>query len=174
MAKRVRIGKYAVPALLLLTVIIGSVAAVAYVVLRFTVTSTVQANPKVCFYEWATATKKNNFNYAFNIFPALKTIEENATHGIYSWDTVSHTCYLRISGITNSANIQTAYIKVYKDAVTVVAITWNSGDPLPQTWISFTASANTKYTIWIEVTATSGATVGQSSVITVEMKVENP
>jgi len=174
MSRPVRIGKYSIPALLLLALAVGSVAATAYVILQFTATVTVQSNPKVSFYEWATLSKRNTFNYAFNIFPSVKTVEENATHGIFCDDTVSHTCYLRISGITNSANVQIAYVKVYNATNTIVTITWNNGESLPQSWTMFTAGAGKKYSIWMEVTATAGATVGQSSVITVDMKVEQP
>lgn len=174
-SKHVRIGKYSVPALILLAIAVGSVAAVAYAVLQFTLSATVVANPKVCFIKWADGTKANTFSQSFNIFPSIKTIDENASYGIWSWDTVAtHVASLRISGITNSANVQTVYLKVYNSTATVVTITWNSGDALPTSWTSFTAAINTKYTIWFEVTATSGATVGQTSVITVDMKVENP
>jgi len=170
----VRIGKYSIPALLLLALAVGSVAATAYVILQFTATVTVQSNPKVSFYEWATLSKKNTFNYACNIFPSVKTIEENATHGIFCDDAVSHTCYLRISGITNFANVQIAYIKVYNASGTIVAITWNNGESLPQSWTVFTAGAGKKYSVWMEVTASAGAVPSSSSVITVDMKVENP
>jgi len=169
--KRVRIGKYAVPALLLLALTVGTAAAAVYVILQFTTTVTVKANPAVCFYEWATVTKKNSFSETFNIFPSVKTVDDNATHGIYNWQTSGRVAYLRIFSITNSGNVQRVYMKVVG---TTVEITWNSGDALPTSWTSFTAAAGTKYTIWIEVTATSTATVDTSSVITFDMKVENP
>jgi len=171
MRKPVRIGKYTIPALLLLSLIIGTVSATVYVVLQFTASVTVQANPKVSFYQWATKTKKNTFTETFNIFPSIKTIDDNATHGIFCDDTASHICYLRINGMTNSANIQTVYVKLVG---TAVEITWNSGGTLPTSWVQFTAAAGAKYTILVEVTATSGATVGQASAITFDMKVENP
>jgi len=168
--RSVRIGKYTIPALLLLALVTGTVSATVYVVLQFTASVTVQANPKVSFYRWGTGTKQNTFTETFNIFPSIKTVDDNATYGIFCDDTASHVCNLRITSITNSANIGTVYVKIVG---TAVEITWTGGT-LPTSWVQFTAAAGVKYTIWIEVTATSGATVGQTSAITFEMKVENP
>lgn len=170
----IHIGKYSVPALILLMLTIGSVVAVAYAVLQFTLSATVVANPKVCFIKCADSTKANSFSQSFNIFPTINTIDENATYGIWNWDTAAHTTSLRISGITNSANIQTITIYVKLGVTSVATITWSSGGSLPTTWVSFSAAASTKYTIWFEVAGTSGATIGTTSVITVDMKVENP
>lgn len=169
-----RIGKSSVPALLLLSLIVGSAFAAAYVVMQFTLTATVQANPKVCFIKWADGTKANTFDYAVNIFPTVKTIDENITYGIWNWDTLAHTTNLRIASITNSGNIATVTVYVKLDGTTVATITWSTGGSLPTSWISFSATASMKYTIWMEITATSGATVGQTSVIKLDMKVENP
>lgn len=173
MRKPVRIGKYSVPALILLALAVGTVSAAVYVILQFTATVTVQQYPKVTFWEWATSTKKNTFDESFNIFPDIKSVNENASHGIFCDDTVSHTCYLRISDITNSGNIQTVYLKVY-DGGTALEITWNYGEGLPTTWTQFTVGPGAKYSIWMEVTGNSTASVGTSSVITLDMKVENP
>jgi len=172
--KSLRVGKYSVPTLALLAVIVGSVAAAAYVVLSFTATLTVAANPKVAFVEWATSAKKNTFDYAVNIFPSVKTVDENSTYGVWNWDTAAHTAYLRIVGITNSANIQRVYLKVHDGVSTVVSVEWLSGQALPQAWTMFTAAASKKYAVWVEVTGASGAAVGSSSVVSVEMKVEAP
>jgi len=172
--KPIRIGKYSASALLLVALTIASVAAVAYVIMQWTTTATVAANPKVSFIKWADSTKANSFNYAVNIFPSIKTIDENITYGIWNWDTAAHTTSLRISGITNSGNIATVTIYVKLSSTTVATVTWSTGDSLPTTFVDFSAAASTKYTIWAEVTATSGAVVGQTSVITVDMKVENP
>jgi len=174
LGKPLRIGKYSVPALLLLSIVIGSVAAVAYVVMQFTLTATVQANPKVCFIRWSDSTKANTFNYAVNIFPSLKTIDENVTYGIWNWDTTAHTTSLRIETITNSGNIASITIYIKLGVTTVATITWSTGGSLPTSWVAFSAAASTKYTIWMEITAASGAVVGQTSVITLDMKVENP
>ena len=171
MGEKLRIGKYTIPALLLLALIVGTAAAAVYVILQFTATVTVQANPAVSFYEWATDPKKNTFDETFNIFPDVKTINDNATHAIYNWETSNRTAHLRISSITNSGNIQ----KVNMTLVgTAVGLVWNSGDSLPTSWVTFTATAGTKYTIRIEVTATGTASVGTTSVVTFEMKVEQP
>ena len=166
MHKSVRIGKYTIPALLLLALVTGTVAATVYVVLTFNASLTVQANPRVCFYNWTSAAKVNTFTESFNIFPSVTTINTNASCGIYS--ATAGTSYLRISSITYDGNIQKVNMTV--DGVSVV---WNYGETLPQpSWQTFATSDDTYYTIRIEVEAKSGAS--GSSDITFEMKVENP
>jgi len=172
MGKPISIGKYSFPALLLLALTITSVVAVAYVVMQWNITATVAANPKVCFIKWADSTKANSFSDAVNIFPSIKTIDENITYGIWNWDTAAHTTSLRIASISNSGNIAIVTVYVKLGATTVATVTWSTGGTLPTSYVSFSATASTKYTIWMEITATSGATV--SSVITLDMKVENP
>ena len=168
MHKSVRIGKYTIPALLLLALAIGSVVAVAYVVLTSTMTATVVPNPKVCFVQWP-ATKANTFSYGFNIFADIQTIDDNVTHGIWNWDTGAHDISLRVSDITNEGtNIASFKVKVYNASTTIAEITsvgtsWSGPYSIP---------GLTKYTIGINVTAT-GSPSG-SSVFTVDMKVENP
>lgn len=165
-----RIGKYSVPVLILLALTLGTVIAATYIVVEFTSTITVEANPKVCFIEWITDNKKNRFDYTVNIFPSIKTSDKNITYGLYNWDTVAHMANLRISNITNSANIERLYMRIY-DSGTLLELTWTT-QTLPTGWITFSAAASTKYTIQMNVTAASDAVIGQSSVITAEIKVE--
>ena len=161
--------------LLISALLIATVSAAAYVTLTWTTTATVGTYPKVCFFAWsAPTTKLNTFNYAVDIFPSIKTINVNITYGIWSWDSPGQTVSMRISSITNQAtNIQnvTTYVK---DATNTTKITvqFIDGGSLPTTWQSFSASATTKYTLWTEIEAKSTASV--SSVITYELKVENP
>ncbi len=169
MHKSVRIGKYTIPALLLLALAIGSVAAVAYVVLSSTMTATVVANPNVCFIKWQDSSKQNTFSYAFNIFPSIQTIDENVTHGIWNWDTGAHDISLRVSDITNEGtNIASFKVKVYNATATIAEIT-----SVSTSWSGpYSIPAGAKYTIWIEATAT--ASPSGNSIFTVDMKVENP
>jgi hypothetical protein len=166
MHKSVRIGKYTIPALLLVALVTGTVAATVYVVLTFNASVTVQDNPRVCFYNWTATDKVNTFTESFNIFPSVKTVNDNASCGIYS--ATAGTSKLRISAITSSGNIDKVNMTVVGEAVEVV---WTGGS-LPTTWQTLTTSDDTYYTIRIEVTADSGAS--GSSGITFEMKVENP
>jgi hypothetical protein len=174
--RKVKIGRFSVSLLTVVAIVlmasIGTVFAVAYVVLQWTATATVSANPKVCFIKWQDGSKQNTFDYAVSIFPSIKTIDENITYGIWNWDTASHTVYLRWSGLTNSGNIARLYIKVHDGANTIYSKEWTSIPTFPTVWESFNVPANTKYSIWLEITATSGAT--GSSVFTFELKVENP
>ena len=167
--KTVRIGKYTIPALLLLALTIGTAVATVYVVLQFTATATVQANPKVCFFKWADDTKANNFTYGFNIFPNIQTIDENVTYGIWNWDGVSHDIYLRVSSITNQGqNIASFNVTVYNASTTIATIT-----TVGTTWSGpYSVPSGAKYTIWIEATAT--AAPSGTSDFTVDMRVENP
>ena len=166
MHKSVRIGKYTIPALLLLALVTGTVAATVYVVLTFNASLTVQANPRVCFYNWTSAAKVNTFTESFNIFPSVTTINTNASCGIYS--ATAGISYLRISSISTPGNIQEVNMTIVGTAVQVL---WTGGG-LPTSWQTFSTSATTYYTIQIEVEAKSGAS--GSSDITFEMKVENP
>jgi hypothetical protein len=172
MGKRVRIGKYAIPALLLVALTVGTVAAAIYVILQFTVTVTVEEFPRVNFYNWGTGDRTNTFSESFNIFPNVTTIQENATHGIYS--ETAGTCYLRISSISNTTNLERVNVTVYNGGQ-LKSIVWNYGESLPQSWgTGFTTAATTYYTIWMEVTGASVAYPGKATDITVEMKVESP
>jgi len=167
MRRSARIGKYTIPVLLLVALVTGTVAAVVYVVLTFNASLTVQANPRVHFYNWTAAAPVNTFTESFNIFPGVTTINTNASCGIYA--TASGTCELRISSISTPGNIQEVNMSIVGTAVQVL---WTSGGGLPTSWQTFSPAATTYYTIWIEVEAKAGAT--GSSAITFEMKVENP
>jgi len=162
--------------LLITSLLIATVSAAAYVTLQWTTTTTVVANPKVCFIKWSDGSKQNTFDYAVNIFPSIKTIDENITHGVWNWDTASHVTSMRWYSLTNSGNIAKLNVTVYNSTTTIYTQYWTSVPSLPTAWIQFSPSpmAGGKYAIRVEITATSGATPGQQSVFTFEMKVENP
>jgi len=162
-------------ALLITSLLIATVSATAYVTLQWTITATVTANPKVCFFAWsAPTTKVNTFDYAVNIFPSVKTIDENITHGVWNWDTASHVTSMRWYSLTTSTNIANLNVTVYNSTATIYSQYWSSVPSLPTGFVQFSPSpmAGGKYAIRIEITATSGAS--GSSVFTFEMKVENP
>jgi len=162
-------------ALLITSLLIATVSATAYVTLQWTMTATVAANPKVCFFAWsAPTTKLNTFDYAVYIFPSIKTIDENITHGVWNWDTELHVTSMRWYSLTTPANIANLNVTVYNSTTTIYTQYWSSVPTLPTGFVEFSPSpmADGKYTIWIEITATSGAS--GSSVFTFEMKVENP
>ena len=161
--------------LLITSLLIATVSATAYVTLQWTMTATVAANPKVCFFAWsAPTTKLNTFDYAVYIFPSIKTIDENITHGVWNWDTELHVTSMRWYSLTTPANIANLNVTVYNSTTTIYTQYWSSVPTLPTGFVEFSPSpmADGKYTIWIEITATSGAS--GSSVFTFEMKVENP
>jgi len=162
-------------ALLITSLLIATVSAAAYVTLQWTTTATVSANPKVCFFAWsAPTTKLNTFDYAVNIFPSIKTIDENITHGVWNWDTASHVTSMRWYSLTTSTNIASLNVTVYNATATIYSEYWPSVPSLPTSFVQFSPSpmASGKYAIRIEIAATSGAS--GSSVFTFEMKVENP
>jgi len=172
--RKIRFKGYSISALLLIILVAsaGIVFAVAYVALQWTSTATVVANPNVCFVQWSDSSKQNTFDYAVDIFPSVKTVDENITHGIWNWDASSHAVNMRIKSISTSGNIANVTTVVKNGTETVITVSWVTAGGLPTTWEPFTALASTKYTIWTEITATSGAT--GSSIITYELKVENP
>lgn len=165
-------------ALLISSLLIATVSAIAYVTLSWTATTTVAASPTVCFVQWsAPSTKINTFDYTVNIFPSVKTIDENITHGIWNWDSAAHTVSMRIYSISNqTGNIQsiTTYVKTLDGVTTKITVSFTDGGSLPTTYQSFTADATTYYLIWIEISAKSNAGPGMTSTITYDLKVENP
>ena len=165
--KSIHLGRFSIPVVLLLAILVASVAAAAYVVLSSTLTATVVANPKVCFIKWSDGSKANSFAYAVNIFPSIQTVDTNITYGIWNWDTgVVHTTGLRVSGITNQVqNIAAFQVKV-SNATQVWSLTTVSSS-----WTTVGLAAG-KYTIYLSINATSGAS--GNSVFTLDMQVFNP
>jgi hypothetical protein len=127
----------------------------------------VVANPTVSFIKWSDGTKANSFGYSVNIFPSIKTVDENITYGIWNWDSVVHNTGLRVSAMTNQANVASFLVKV-SNATTVWSITTVGS---AYTYVNL---APGKYTIWIEISGAPGATVGTSSAFTIDMTVYNP
>jgi len=158
--------------LLIASLLIATVSAAAYVTLQWTTTTSVVANPKVCFIKWSDSSKVNSFDYAVNIFPSIRTIDENITYGITDWDAGTQTVYMRIFSITTNTNIANVTTLVKDGGTTIITVSWVTAGTLPTTWQSFSAVGAKNYTIWTEILATSGAT--GSSVITYELKVANP
>jgi len=167
LGKRVRIGKYAIPVLLLLTLAVGTVAAAYYVILTWTTSLTVAANPKVHFIKWQDGSSQNTFSESFTIFPLLKTVMENASHGIKS--VTGGTSSIQISSIGTPTNIASIHIKIYNSTVAIYEKTWSSPPTPPSGFESFTTATGKNYAIWLDVTGASGAT-GSSS-IAFELKV---
>jgi len=177
--RKIYIGKRAIPLLtllaLMLTISVTSVSAVAYVVLNWTTTATVVANPKVCFIKWQDGSKANTFSYSVNVFPNVVTIDENITYGLQNWDGSAHDVYFRLaSENTNTTDIGWLYYKVYNGGTLFSKNETNFNAPDTAFSITYSALANTKYTIWISIGCASGATVGHTPSFTFEVKVENP
>jgi len=163
--------KYRIPLLALSLIIVSAVIAAAYIALKFNITTIPQQYPKVTFWEWNTSQKKNTFDYSVNIFANIKTVDQNITHGIFNDDAAQHKCYLRISSLSNPANIAKLNITIYSNTNTILTKEWTQFGTLPTPWEEFTTSANTKYTIGIEITA---ANPTGPSTFEIEIKEDNP
>jgi len=174
LARRVSIARYSVPLVLFILMLVSTAAAAAYIVYQFNINATVEEYPKVTFWKWDTSEKKNTFEYSVNIFPSIRTIDENITYGIYCDDTSAHTCSLRISSLTSASNIAAIKIVIYNSTATILTKEWTDFSSLPTAWEEFVVAAGKKYSIHIEIEASSGATVGQTSTFTFEMKIEEP
>jgi len=165
MGKRVRIGKYFVPALLLISLAVGTVAAVAYVVLTWTISLTVAPNPRVHFWDGSTAA--NTMTITMGIFPSIRTIDEDA-----AWDIRSVTAgniYIRVSTMDTS-DVTQVKIKAYNATATLFDVDWSTSTT---TWSGpFLTATGKDYNLWIEVQAASSPT-GPAS-ISVDLKVESP
>lgn len=173
--RKIKLGSLTISLLLLVAIAsTGIVLAVAYVILQWTATATVVANPSVCFVKWEDNTKHNTFSYAVNIFPSVKTLDENITYGVWNWDTEQHTAYIRWNSLTNPENIAALNLTIYNATATIYSQYWSSVPTFPTSWSSFNTAPNTKYTIIIIMEATASATVSSSSAFTFEMMVEEP
>lgn len=162
--------------LLLALAIVGTVAAAPYVVLQWQANFTVADNPKVSFFVWSTSAKENTMTYTANIFPNVKTVEENHTRGIWNWDTADHTIYFRLaSENTNSTDIAWLYYKVYNATATLYSKNETDFNSPSTSWSSaVTIPDGAKYAIWIECKAGASAGTGHTPSVTFELKVENP
>jgi hypothetical protein len=161
--------------LLISSLLIATASAVAYVTLQWTTTATVATNPKACFIKWDDGTKANTFTYGVNIFPNVKTVDENITYGIWNDDGSPRTVYFRLaSEDTNSSDITSLNFTVYNGGQLYTKLESNFDDPSLAWSSGVSLAANTKYTIWIEIQCPSGAGVGHTPEFTFEMKVENP
>jgi len=161
-------------ALLISSLLIATVSVTAYITLTWTTTATVVANPSVCFVDWSTGTTKaNTFAYTVNVFPNIKTVDENITYGIWNWNATNRNCYLRLASTTsNNTDITAINATIYITGTTVLTHRWTT---LTDTaYYDFTAAGSTKYAIWIEIECASGAGVGHTPQFTFEIKVENP
>jgi len=161
------LGKYAIPVLLLATLAIGTVAAVAYVVLTWTVSLTVAANPRVHFWDGAA---QNTMDLEMNIFPSIRTIDENND----DWDiksVLAGDISIRVDTMDIS-DVEELRIKAYIGGTTLFDETWNAADAAGTFRGPFTTDDDTTYDLWIEVLANSTATDPAS--IKVELKVESP
>jgi hypothetical protein len=171
--KKIIIGKHSIPLIAVLSLIlVGSVLAVSYVTLQFSITTTTQLYPKVTFWQWSPSSKVNTFDYSLSLFASVNTIDENASYGIFNDDSASHQCNLCISTLSTPGNIASLRIKIYDGTNTILDKTWTQFGTLPTAWESFTTAANTKYSIWIEVTG--AASPSGSSVFTLNLKENNP
>jgi len=165
--------KYRIPPLVLGIIIAsGIVIAAVYIALQFNIIMNYQQYPKVTFWEWNTSQKKTTFDYSVNIFPGIKTVDENITHGIFNDDSAQHQCYLRIKSLSNSVNIAKLKITIYNSTNTILTKEWSESGILPTSWENFTTAANAKYAIWIEITA-AGSPSGAST-FEIEVKENNP
>ena len=162
--------------LLMSSLLIATVSAVAYVSLTWTITTPVVANPQVCFIKWSDGSKENTFTYSVNIFPSIKTVDENITYGVWNWNaTVSRTIYFRLASTnTNETDVDSYNFTVYNGGQLYTKLETNLNSPSLAWSSAVTAVNNTKYTIWMEIQCQSTAVVGHTPSFTFEMKVENP
>ena len=176
--RKVRIGRFKVslPLLIVVAIMIGAtgVAAIAYVLMTGNISATVLANPKVCFYNWSLQSKSNSFSYSVDIFPLITTIDTNMTYGIWDWDTATHTVSMSWQSLSSPSNIASLGLKVYNATSIIYNQYWASVPSLPTAYINFSPAvgAGDKYTIYMNITATSGAS--GSSTFTFNLQVQNP
>lgn len=163
-------------ALLISALMIGTASAIAYVVLEWKASMTVQEHPKVCFIEWDTGDMANTFTYSVNIFPGVVTIDENITYGILNWDSVKHNVRFRLASTnTNETDVDWIRYKVYNASTTIHMKDYTDLDNPDTSWSDpIELQSGTKYSIYIAVKAGLNAKDGHTPQFTFEMMVENP
>ena len=174
LAIKVSVARYSVPLVLFVLMFVSTAVAAAYIVYQFNISAKVEEYPKVTFWSWDTGEKGKTFTYSVNIFPGVTTIDENITYGIYCDDESEHKCYLRISSLTNLNNIARIKIKIYNSTDEILTKEWTDFSSLPTAWEEFVVAGGKKYSIHVEIEASSSATPGQTSTFTFEMKIEEP
>jgi hypothetical protein len=172
-------------AILAVLLFVGTVAAVPYIVLQWTSTYTVKKNPKVAFYYWYTGagglngTCNYSYTYNANVFPGLKTKDDNASEGLYCNDTVNHNVAFQVASTTAqlkdivwfyyniTTNIHGSTAPLYSQNFSVKSpvYTWGS---------TVSVVAGTKYLIQIYVQCNSTATVGDAPSFTLNVQCYNP
>ena len=164
--------------LLISSLLIATASAAAYVTLQWTTTATVAVNPKACFIKWDGGTKANTFDYSVNIFPNVKTVDEDITYGVWNNDTAMRNVYFRLSAEnTNSTDVTSLNYTIYNSTNTIFTKLYNAfttGDDSDAWSSAVPLAVNATYHIWLEIQCASGAGVGHTPQFTFEMKVENP
>ena len=164
--------------MLITSLLIATASAVAYVTLQWTTTATVAANPKVCFFAWsAPTTKLNTFDYGVYIFPSIKTVDENITHGVWNWDTESHVTSVRWYSLTNSGNIANLNVTVHNSTSVqgnkiTSGVTGNNGQMqllnLPNNTLTFTQYGGASYSLVIGNTTQLVSSENQTITLTAD------
>ena len=172
-----RVKRSLILAIIASVLLVSTVAAVAYVVMTWEVDTTVVANPYVCFVLQSDGvTKANTFTYTgLHIFPAITTIDENATYGVKNFNDTSRACHMRLASTTGVDEDLTSFnVTLYNSTATIFTHSWTAFTTPDTDWYDFTAAASTIYAIEIKIVCESGATPGHTPTFTLEMKVENP
>jgi hypothetical protein len=125
------------------------------------------------FFRWATGNKTMTFDYIADVYADWTTLEKNVTYGYWNWNSTALHCSLRIKDISGSDNFVYFNIKIYNQTSTILEVTWNSGDPLPQNWASFSVAPYSKYFVQVEFIGSSNPPAWWSRV-TIETKIDSP
>ena len=130
-----------------------------------------KAKVEVGFFRWKTGAKTTTIDVGAMIFPEydMPYIEMNITYGLQNWDKRPRFCLLRISEITLSNLVKSAFVKVYSETMTIAEIAWTANMATPTDWMKLTLDPSIRYSIMIEVTGTMEAFY-EMSIITLECR----
>ena len=154
--------------------LVTCVAAAAYVVYQTNVALTPEEHSEVAFWSWEGFRKMETISYNTTIFPNATIANENISYGIFCDDNSGYECSIRIKYITNSYNIDNITIIIYNISDIIYTKEWTDLSWLPTSWESFSVSANSKYSIWIEISGSSDAIPESLSVIALDLNVHYP
>jgi len=153
---------------------IGIVFAAAMLYYDWTVTMT-GALPDIRFYKWSDGSSATSINLAYNIYPNITLIDNNATYGIKNWGATDKTVYMWVESCNATTWFANFTVQILNETGVVLA-TWTTTDFSSigeSTAVSWTADVNGIKTDTIKVLfqANNNVVVGGVAVVSLKLKV---
>jgi len=151
-----------------LLALFGFVTTVAAVILYYNWSMTMTGStPEVRFYRWSDNALTNTLSMSYNIYADAWVVDSNATYGIKNTNEVaSKTVYLWVESVMDASKFANYTVRILNPNGSEVCkwTTINFANVGESNAISWTASPNTVYTIYVMYMGSSTAGSGSSTV----------